>query len=771
LNFTLLSPNSDPRLSKHCSMASLSVLLLLGLSTLTSAITLKVTPIEKVITLIEDLKKQVETEGATEATNYDTFACFCKKTSMDKSKAILDGKDKINSLSASIEESTAMKENTEEELGDRKAADFDNAAKLEETINRCAKEKAEYDAKAADLSKAISSLESAIKALEVAKGAPGPTTKLSEPGMAGIQKTVGESLELASALNLLDEAHRGAITAFLQVDPSDPEYKYHSQGIIDTLNKLLEEFRAEKSSVDAEWAKTDKNCKDTIAAIKAEMGENGIAMARCMKEIADLKIKIASDRQSLIDSEALLKDDELYLNDLTPMCEARAHDWDQRTQLRAGELTALTQALEILKVDVKGRDTDVNKRALLSVNSRAVKQTSESTPAAAKQNPLSFLQRLSTSTSMESKKQTVVSWLRTEGSRLHSSALVSLASQASGNPFAKVEKLIQALIERLIAESTNEATKKGFCDTELGKATQDRDFRREEVTHLNVEIAGLESKQKELEAEIELLTSGLKKLRDALAKATEERAKEKADNIQTLKTAKEGLAAVIVAQKILKDFYKQAAKAKVFVQASPVDEDTQGPGFTGAYKGQQEASGGIIGLLEVIQTDFERTIRVTENYEKTAAAEFILFDRESKSDISGKETKKALDEEDLKTTKSTIAQKMEDMKAAQQLLDTALKTLEDLRPACVDSGMSYAERVAKRDAEITALKKALCILDPEGVERDCGLVLVIEPPPIMGGPDVLPPLTEPSLKVMKAPPPIDGGMNVLPPLTEPSLNR
>jgi septal ring factor EnvC (AmiA/AmiB activator) len=308
-----------------------------------------------------------------------------------------------------------------------------------------------------------------------------------------------------------------------------------------------------------------------------------------------------------------------------------------------------------------------------------------------------------------------------------------MANQASGNPFAKVEKLIQALIERLIQESTSEATKKGFCDTELGKATQDRDFRRDEVKTLNVEIAGLEAKQNELEAEIELLTSGLKKVRAALATATDERAKEKADNLNTLKTAKEGLAAVIVAKKILKDFYKQAAKAKVFVQASPVDEDTQGPGFTGAYKGQQEASGGIIGLLEVIQTDFERTIRVTEDAEKTAAAEFILFDRESKSDISGKETKKALDEEDLQTTKSTIAQKMEDMKAAQQLLDTALKTLEDLRPACVDSGMSYAERVAKRDEEITALRKALCILDPQGMEPDCGLVQeVMPPPPDMG---------------------------------------
>ena len=49
----------------------------------------------------------------------------------------------------------------------------------------------------------------------------------------------------------------------------------------------------------------------------------------------------------------------------------------------------------------------------------------------------------------------------------------------------------------------------------------------------------------------------------------------------------------------------------------------------------------------------------------------------------------------------------------QDLLDKSLETLEKLRPACVDTGMSYEERVARREAEIEALKNALCVLDEE----------------------------------------------------------
>merc|ERR1712079_726216 len=136
----------------------------------------------------------------------------------------------------------------------------------------------------------------------------------------------------------------------------------------------------------------------------------------------------------------------------------------------------------------------------------------------------------------------------------------------------------------------------------------------------------------------------------ALEEAEDVRKKEKATNLQTIKDASSGLESVTEAIAILSAFYKQAAKALVQVKASPVDEDTQGPGFEGSYKGKQEASTGIIRMLEVIKSDFDRTVRHTTEAEAKAHADHVLFDRESKTDMSRKETKKELDEEDLATT-------------------------------------------------------------------------------------------------------------------------
>merc|ERR1712087_521126 len=127
---------------------------------------------------------------------------------------------------------------------------------------------------------------------------------------------------------------------------------------------------------------------------------------------------------------------------------------------------------------------------------------------------------------------------------------------------------------------------------------------------------------------------------------------------KTLSTAKEGLDGVNEALLILRTFYKQAAKAAL-VQASPVDEDTSGPGFAGSYKGKQSGSKAIFALLETIASDFDRTIRKTEAAEAKAHRDYVEYSQGAKSSIAGKTTKKELDEQDLKTTKTSIKTKME----------------------------------------------------------------------------------------------------------------
>merc|ERR1719326_2638916 len=245
---------------------------------------------------------------------------------------------------------------------------------------------------------------------------------------------------------------------------------------------------------------------------------------------------------------------------------------------------------------------------------------------------------------------------------------------------SSVKKLIQELIEKLVTEAAEQATKKGWCDTEMGKAESSRNSQMATIMQLNAEGAGLEATMEQLTEEIATLTTEIAELNDALTKTTKERTDEKAENTDTLDKAKEGLAAVKDAYDVLASFYKGAGKAKVSlvqVKASPVAEDAPGSGQAGAYKGNQAKGGGILAMLEVIISDFERTIKVTTKSEKEAAEEFTKFERTTKASIASKETTKSNDEFELKSTDASISEGMDDLGKHQKMLDDVLKTLED----------------------------------------------------------------------------------------------
>merc|ERR1719399_73358 len=230
--------------------------------------------------------------------------------------------------------------------------------------------------------------------------------------------------------------------------------------------------------------------------------------------------------------------------------------------------------------------------------------------------------------------------------------------RVSADPFIKVKKLIQDLIERLVTEAAEEATKKGWCDTEMGKATHTRDSNMNKIMELNAELEGLEATKAKLEEEIATLTTEISDLNDSLTKQTKLRSDEKAENMDTLDKAKAGLAAVKDAYDVLQTFYKNAAKGKVsLVQASPVDEDAPGV-HSGAYQGNQQKAGGIFAMLDVIVSDFERTIRVVSEAEREAHAAFVEFERTTKSSIMSAETGKTQAEQDLKSTDGSIAESM-----------------------------------------------------------------------------------------------------------------
>merc|ERR1719463_981665 len=128
------------------------------------------------------------------------------------------------------------------------------------------------------------------------------------------------------------------------------------------------------------------------------------------------------------------------------------------------------------------------------------------------------------------------------------------AARLSFDPFAKVIKMIKELIARLEEEAAAEAAHKGWCDKELHDNKVKRDTKTAEVAQLTAEKEALEADIATLTKQLEELAAAQAALAKAMKEATEVREKEKAENLATIKDAKEAQAAVDQALTILRDF-------------------------------------------------------------------------------------------------------------------------------------------------------------------------------------------------------------------------
>jgi chromosome segregation ATPase len=301
----------------------------------------------------------------------------------------------------------------------------------------------------------------------------------------------------------------------------------------------------------------------------------------------------------------------------------------------------------------------------------------------------------------------VAAYLKAQATKFNSRVLSALATRVEADPFKKVKKMVKDLITKLMDEAAAESEHKGWCDTELMTNEQTRKEKTEAIETLHAEIDGLMAMIAKLGEEIAHLTTSVQELDAAVKKATEVRQTEKTKNTATIQDAQEAQTAVNQALTVLKEFYAKSATATSFVQ--------QPETFDKPYKGMGGESGGVVGMIEVIQSDFARLESETTAAEDSAAKEYEEFMNDSQVDKAAK-TKDIEHKTGKKQNKEQMLQEAKtDLDGTQKELDAALSYYDKLKPSCVDAGESYEDRVARRKEEIDSLQEALKILEGDAV--------------------------------------------------------
>jgi len=307
-----------------------------------------------------------------------------------------------------------------------------------------------------------------------------------------------------------------------------------------------------------------------------------------------------------------------------------------------------------------------------------------------------------TARSRANSRQLVATFLQKKAKALHSSTLSQLAKQAAANPFDKVIDLIKNLVAKLKEEAAKEAEHKKWCDEQLHDNKIKREKKTAKVNKLTATIEALTEDIASMAKLIATLKTEQSDLVMAMSEATTQRDQEKATNLDTIADAKAGHEATKQAIAVLKEFY--ASQSFLQMRRRQVPEMAE-------YKGMSSAKGGVVGMLEVIDSDFVRLEADTTAEEEAAATEYAQFmDDSTKS-------KKAKHELEVKTslekdkTEFQKEQTTKDLESTQAELDKALDYQGYLKPVCLEVHVSFEERAAKRQEEIDALKEAYGILD------------------------------------------------------------
>jgi hypothetical protein len=521
---------------------------------------------------------------------------------------------------------------------------------------------------------------------------------------------------------------KSLISAFLGFDDSNsdsfdpPEanaYEAQSGGIIEMLKKLKDEFREKLGQCQKEEA----NSNHAFNMVKQDLVDSiDNANKDTEEKTADKEAKkeaIAENKKDLASTIQVKAEDEHLLKNLDVECEEKMLSFQEKQKLRADEIEAIGKATEILS----GDDVSGNAAEHLGLA----------------QTGSSFVQFMSRSNN-EGIHRKIREFLLSESQRLHSKNLNLLAEKLAADPFAKVKKLIDDMITKLLEEANADAEKEGWCDTEMGKSKVTRNKLSEEIDGLDAAIEDGRATIMKLTQEVADLSKEIEDLDAEMSEATELRTNEKAKNKHTIMDAKAAQRAVGQATAVLKDFYAKAAKATALIQTSSKDpaiihmgtEEWQAlanPNFKGsidkghkdgmqtfgeAYTGNQDAAGGVMALLEVAMSDFANLEADTKASEAESEKTYNDYMTESKRSKSVKARKIEMDNSDKADANTKMQEDIAELKSTQDELIAADKYHEKLVPQCVDQGMTWEEVQKARQEEITSLKQALETLESQG---------------------------------------------------------
>jgi len=663
-------------------------------------------PIRKIVTLMQNMQKEVEAEGAKEKELFDKFMCFCSGNDSDLKKKAADASAAIEELTAKLKSEEALKVQLTQELIDHKKDRESAGSDIEEATMLREKEASEYAAEKADSETNIAAMAKAIPALEKGMGG---AALLQMPGGNRLQKIV-------ESYPNMDTEDRKNVIAFLQ---ENGDYEPASGQIVGILKGMKDDMEAELKEAIATEEKAIAGFGELKASKEAEIEMATEAIETKTGRSGETAVSIVQTKDALGDTEEELADTEKFITQLATECKTKEAEFAERSKVRAEEVKAISEAISILNDDDA---LDVFKKAR---------------PSALVQEELGFLQKSNSPASKTKKAQAIIASAANKANSPQLNLLLytlnsqlKMQSKGKARGLESVIKMIDDMVVLLGKDQSDDDKSKTFCEDELEKTTDEQKAATEKKAQVEAEIAEATDAVSDLADQIATLETDIKDLDKAVAQATEQRKEEHEDFTESQQLNEAAMQLIEKAKNRLQKFYnptlykappktentmeEKIIDAGTFVQIKAHDQedsdaDTPPATWSSLYQ-KSEKSAGVIGLMDMMIKEIETDMKDAEYEEKTSQSDYAKL-------MSDSEETRAANSKGIVTkaaSKATLEGKLEAAKEAFTAVSTDLdliaSTLGDLHMQCDFLLQNYDLRKEARTNEIESLKNAKAIL-------------------------------------------------------------
>lgn len=687
--------------------------------------------IQKVITMLENLVSEIDTEAAQDEKQFTEFTAWCTKQQAATSASIDELNTKIQTLSAALSELYAEKEKLEKQITELKA----NIATTRKQINMATeKRNEEHDSFVKEQTDFDNSINACKKAVDILKQHYGePAGPLVKPDFMGLVQTKNI---IKMAVQRRGMKVHPKILSFIQDDQPGERYsdkRGESMNIVDQMQLLSDTFADDKQSAIDEEDRLQKLYTTLMTEKTAQLNTLTAELDSRQSVLNSVNQDIAEKESAKAIAEAELKDEQAYLSQTKKTCDDTKVLYEMRKHDREEEKIAVSEAIKVLEpqaaliqldnsATILHKGKDLGKHLGKNLDKHRGKHLAKhrNHEKSGHGHKLKHLARHRGRSHRRSHHHRqmhncpschkAASLLNMAAKRYQSDMLAAASAAVQGSDALKdVISSLGELIRRIDEEQDTETQHKEWCEGELSTTRHKKETHEGHVEDLKQKIADeietiAEKKQALIDGE-----DAISRADKNFEEATRIRQTEKESFDVELQNLNDAIAALNQAIDILAKHYAKTGFVQVSTGVAPRE---MAPGvFDNVY--ESKGGSGVVQMISVVRNEFQAGKEHLEKGEAQAIKDYAdtkAAYQQARQDLESNQDKLTVEKQ---TAEANLSQFRDDKSGHEDEIQAATTYLGQLSSSCNSLLEHFDERVKLRNEEKDAIKKAIDVLENE----------------------------------------------------------